>query len=338
LLTTATHDHKRGEDLRARLAVLTEFAGEWQAAVGEWRELNRPVREQDGAAISAADELMLYQMIVGAWPPMLGIENRAGCDDLAHRLAGWLEKAQREAKLATSWTNPNGAYENASQRFLQALFRPEHGFLRRAAAFADGIAGAGALNGLAQTVLKLTAPGVPDFFQGSEFWDFSLVDPDNRRPVDFAARIAALNDRPELPALASVWRNGHVKQATIAQVLAARAAAPAIFQQGAYLPVATSGTHADKVVAFLRRAADQCLLVVVPRTASRLLADGLTIPAAAWADTRLALPAAAVGAHATEVLCGRSLVLANDHLQMAELLSPFPIAVLRFDTPVSPPQ
>ncbi|HKU99644.1 MAG TPA: malto-oligosyltrehalose synthase, partial [Vineibacter sp.] len=189
MLATATHDHKRGEDVRARLAVLSEIPQAWADAVHGWIAMNAFLRTQlaDGDAPDAADAFMLYQMAVGAWPPGLHVDDTAGITVFAERLADWQQKAQREAKRRTSWRAPNQAYEDASRRFLmQALAHPPsrqslHGFVSR-------IEAAGALNGLVQTLLRVTAPGVPDLYQGTELWDFSLVDPDNRRPVDFDAR------------------------------------------------------------------------------------------------------------------------------------------------------
>ena len=157
----------------------------------------------EGERPDPADRIMLYQMIVGAWPPHLDPSDEAGCRAFAERLAVWQQKALREAKLRTDWTSPNETYETTAANFLFDLFAPNGGFLPVAQSFIDTIAPAGAVNGLAQAMLKMTVPGMPDFFQGTEFWDFSLVDPDNRRPVDYAARRGR-------PAANATWRNvGH---------------------------------------------------------------------------------------------------------------------------------
>ena len=194
LLATATHDHKRGEDTRARLAVLSE------RAIGTPSRSNcgapSPARcAVDDQVPSAGDELILYQALLGSWPLDLHDGDQAGFADYAKRIWQWQQKALREAKLQSSWSAPNEAYENAAQALhSNDLLTGEDGELLRAALAktVNSIAAAGALNGLAQTLLRMTVPGVPDLYQGNEFWDFSLVDPDNRRPVDYAAREQAL--------------------------------------------------------------------------------------------------------------------------------------------------
>jgi (1->4)-alpha-D-glucan 1-alpha-D-glucosylmutase len=253
LLATATHDHKRGEDVRARLAVLSEMPQEWSARVREWIERSKPLQRDDLPI--AADVALLLQTIVGAWPV-----------DGA-RLAAWQEKALREAKLNSDWSAPNERYEAAAREFaLRLVDRAE---TLGIAAFVESIAAAGAVNGLAQTLLKLTAPGVPDFYQGTEYWDLSLVDPDNRRAVDFARRRASLATNDPIAALGH-WRDGIVKQAVIARALALRRAMPSLFSHGSYEPVATLDA---RLIAFVRRHEDQAVLVIVPRLPLRLLAD-----------------------------------------------------------------
>ncbi len=236
LLATATHDHKRGEDVRARLAVISELPDEWQATVQRWLEANAAHRPAAGP--SHGDEAMLYQMIVGAWPLTLSPTDAVGCKDFAERLTGWQQKAIREAKLQGDWTGPDEAYESAARDLLFHLLTPGSNFAAEAASFVRRIARAGAVNGLAQTLLKLMSPGVPDFFQGTEFWDFSLVDPDNRRAVDFAARTRALAEAPAPGSVAGAWRDGRVKQAVIARALALRRAVPELFARGDYVPAA----------------------------------------------------------------------------------------------------
>ena len=267
--------------MRARLAVLSECAGDWQAAVRHWIEAHAALKRPGPVATqpmpSIADEVMLYQTIVGAWPMTLCAGDAAGVAAFAERLAAWQEKSLREAKLQTDWVAPNAAYEDAARGFLAALLAPGSRFLAEASMFVRRIAPAGAVNGLAQTLLKLTAPGVPDFFQGTEFWDLSLVDPDNRRPVDFAARAAALREGglgegalgegapgegasgegalgegASPVALAGAWRDGRVKQAVIARGLALRRRAPALFARGDYRPLEVRGRFASHAVAFLR--------------------------------------------------------------------------------------
>ncbi len=308
MLATATHDHKRGEDVRARLAALSELAEEWQAVVRRWMESNAPLKQPGSVATatmpSNGDEAMLYQMIVGAWPTALHADDAAGVAAFAERLAAWQRKALREAKLETDWVAPNAAYEDAAHGFLMALLAPASRFLKEAAAFAMRIGPAGAINGLAQTLLKLTSPGVPDFFQGTEFWDLSLVDPDNRRPVDFAPRAAALQAGESPAALARSWRDGRAKQAVIARTLALRQASPLLFARGDYRPVAVRGRFAEHLVAFLRTLDGAVLLTVVPRLPAGLLGRGdvITFPGSVWRDTELVLPDGIVLAGARDAL------------------------------------
>ncbi len=331
LLATATHDHKRGEDVRSRLAVLSEIPSEWEAAVRRWRALNQGHRSSAAAAISAGDEVMLYQMIIGAWPTDLDPTDRPQREEFATRLAGWLEKAIREAKLQTDWTMPNAAYETAAQEFLTAIFQPAGPFLADAAAFVSRIGPAGAVNGLAQALLKVTGPGVPDFFQGTEFWDFSLVDPDNRRPVDFASRMTAVRQAGDLMTLAATWRDGRVKQAMIARALQERGRAAAAFAHGSYDPVAVTGPQAEHVVAFLRSHGEQHYLVVVPRLPWHLCGEdnGIIIPPDRWDGTSLQLPDDIHPAGWEDVLTSARLDLQGSTLPVAAILKEFPTALLK---------
>ena len=335
LLATATHDHKRGEDTRARLAVLSEVPDEWQAAVIRWSRLNTAARrEVDGApAPDAADELMLYEMVVAAWPLHLSPDDATALETYRGRVSGWLEKALREAKRHSGWAVPNAAYEAAAQDLLAQCLDPSRaaGMGREMAAFANRIAPAGALNSLAQTVLRLTSPGVPDLYQGTEFWDFSLVDPDNRSPVDFEARAAALASGLPPAMLLSHWRDGRVKQAVIGRVLALRAQAPALFADGTYVPLRAEGPRADHLIAFARVHEGRAALVVVPRLSARLLsadATGLLPDAAGWAGTSLPLPRSLMDRKWTDTLSGISAnVSSGSRLDLAVVLGQCPVAV-----------
>jgi malto-oligosyltrehalose synthase len=288
MLATATHDHKRGEDVRARLAVVSELAPAWVDNVSRWIDASASLCSDGGPA--AADIAMLLQMIVGAWPLDLDIDDDAGRADFAERLAGWQEKALREAKLRSDWSNPDQAYENAARSFLTRLVAeaamPD--LLKEIFAFIQRIAAPGAVNSLAQLLLKLTAPGMPDLYQGTDDWDFSFVDPDNRRPVDFARREKTLASETVLSALKR-WRLVSPKTSVIARVLALRRLIPEVFAAGSYEPVAVEGPLADHVVAFLRRCDDDAVLSVAPRLPTSLLvaSDRLVLDAAAWQETTL---------------------------------------------------
>ncbi len=327
LLATATHDHKRGEDTRARLAVLSECAPWYVAQVEQWRSLAAPLRG-DACAPSAGDELILYQVLVGSWP--LDLDPGASLETYQQRLWQWQQKALREAKLQSSWSAPNEAYEQAVEAFLSRLLLTEAGRpLRTAiAAAAQAIAPAGALNGLAQTLLRMTVPGVPDLYQGAEFWDFSLVDPDNRRPVDFNARQQALNTPPGTDQLLIHWHDGRIKQALIAHVLGLRSAQPELFRHGSYTPLEVLGQHADRVVAFSREHQGKQLVVVVPRWSHALLENGVQplIPAQVWGDTRVKLPFAA-STQNWKGLFQTGAVTPNKELLISTALGEFPVNV-----------
>lgn len=327
LLATATHDHKRGEDTRARLAVLSECAPWYVAQVEQWRSLAAPLRD-DACAPSAGDELILYQVLVGSWP--LDLDPGASLETYQQRLWQWQQKALREAKLQSSWSAPNEAYEQAVEAFLSRLLLTEAGRpLRTAiAAAAQAIAPAGALNGLAQTLLRMTVPGVPDLYQGAEFWDFSLVDPDNRRPVDFNARQQALNTPPGTDQLLTHWHDGRIKQALIGQVLGVRSAQPELFRHGSYTPLEVLGQHVDRVVAFSREHQGKQLVVVVPRWSHALLENGVQplIPAQVWGDTRVKLPFAA-STQNWKGLFQTGAVTPDKELLISTALGEFPVNV-----------
>jgi (1->4)-alpha-D-glucan 1-alpha-D-glucosylmutase len=311
--------------VRARLAVISEIPDEWERAVRRWLELNAPHRkDRDGPMPSPGDEAMLYQMIVGAWPV-----DTTDVREYTDRLAEWQLKALREAKLATDWDAPNLDYEDAARSFLHAIMADTHGFAAEAAEFARRIGPAGAVNGLAQTLLKLTAPGVPDFYQGTEFWDQSLVDPDNRRPVDFARRIGSLEAGATPVALAAQWRDGRVKQAVIRRALLLRREVPDLFARGEYRPVEVTGARAEHVVAFLRSCADRHCLVVVPRLPVGLLGDedSVIFRDAAWQDTTLQLPKELEGIKLRDALGGDIGVLGRN-LPIGHILAAFPVALL----------
>ena len=325
MLATATHDHKRGEDVRARLAVLSEIPEEWARTVQHWFNLNAAHRRYgDGPMPSPADELMLYQMIVGAWP--LDVVD---LPDYTDRLAGWQLKALREAKLVTDWAAPNLEYEDAARSILYTIMTDDQ-FVAEAAAFARRIGPAGAVNGLTQTLLKLTVPGVPDFYQGSEFWDQSLVDPDNRRPVDFAPRIAALESDAAPVVLAAHWRDGRVKQAVIRRALALRHQAPELFARGEYRPLEVTGSLAEHVVAFVRSHGDTHCIVVAPRLIA-CHCEGRgddAIPTVIWQDTLLHLPADLRVRHMRDRLTDRQLPPLTHRVPLSAILTQFPIALL----------
>ncbi|SFU44886.1 malto-oligosyltrehalose synthase [Halomonas korlensis] len=329
LLATATHDHKRGEDVRARLAVISEQAQDiaermrrWRIEAAAWRQLL-----PSGPAPSPADELMLYQLLLGAWPPTLSADDDEGMEGFEQRLGQWQVKALREAKLRSHWLWPDEAYESACQAYLQRLLG-DPTWRAELAEAARRLDVPGAINGLVQVVLRMTVPGVPDLYQGCDYWDYSLVDPDNRREVDYAVRSATLQaDEAPVDALAH-WQDGQVKQAVLVRLMALRQAQPRLFEAGDYQPLVIDGARATQVVAFVRRHGDQAVLVVVPRLVSRWLAGAPhpVIPPACWENTRIHLTPALQGQW-REVLTDVSLSLAEEALSPAELLADFPVGV-----------
>ena len=347
MLTTATHDHKRGEGVRTRLAVLSEMPERWIEVVNEWRALNQTRLAQiDGASVPPADvEIMLYEMLAGAWPAgMPGEESHAQeLQAFIERIVAWQEKAQREAKLRTDWFVPDADYEAASRNFVTGSCAPDTPFVKQMYGFVQQIAAVGAINSLSQAALRSTLPGVPDLYQGTEYWDLSLVDPDNRRPVDYAARArsldawnAATDKTALLQDLIGHWHDGEVKQALIASLLQFRRDYPAVFVEGDYQPLVIKGSREQHALAFVRQHADQVLIVVVARWPWQL-AGALPTPAIhpdAWADTRLDL-SGKLNAHDLllgqlswrDVITGRDIAGGNE-LHLGEIMQPLPLAVL----------
>ena len=323
MLATSTHDTKLGEDVRARLDVLSELVDEWGREVSGWMRLNRGSRTLvDGEpAPDRNDEYRFYQVLIGAWPP--GLATPVAPAPLVARLRDYMIKAIKEAKLHTSWVSANAAYDAATAAFVErALTGPVAGrFLAAFLPFAARVARHGMLNSLAQTALKLAAPGVPDVYQGAESWDLSLVDPDNRRAVDFEGRAAALEalageDRaglaPERDRTALVgrlladWPDGRVKLYLTACGLAARRRDPDLFLRGEYLPLAVEDAPGEPAVAFARRHEHRAIVVVAPRLVAGLSrADGgLPLGPEAWTIARVVVPPDLAGRTFRNLLTG----------------------------------
>ena len=284
MTATATHDTKRGEDARARIAALTEIAGEWTSTAAKWKVLNAPHLVTDGnrRAPSVTAEYMLYQTLLGAWP--IGGPD----DDFVERIKAYALKAAREGKEETSWLNPNEAYEAGLQNFIMRILDRSASaeFLDSLATLARRVALLGALNSLSQLTLKATLPGVPDFYQGTECWDLSLVDPDNRRPVDFAGRADALSalQTPDWEGLTQNWADGRLKLAWTAQLLKLRTELAEIFTHGDYRPLEVEGPHRDHVIAFARRRGRDAAIVAVARHFAPFSQAGRAWPSATSFD------------------------------------------------------
>jgi (1->4)-alpha-D-glucan 1-alpha-D-glucosylmutase len=349
LSALSTHDTKRGEDVRARLNVLSEIPGAWKDAVGEWRTLNRRLRVvvHGRPAPSRNEEYLLYQTIAGAWPFESDAETLSTFTD---RVADYMTKAMREAKLHTTWLSPDEEYEKAVERFVRAILdrRRPNPFLAAFEPFQARIAELGIYNSLAQQVIKITAPGVPDFYQGTELWDLTLVDPDNRRPVDYARRrqaLAAVGASTAADLLES-RRDGRVKLFVVHNALTARAAMRDAYDRGAYLPLAASGVRAECVFAFARVGvkprlqstreydpATDVAITCVPRLVASLTPAAAAPPLgrSVWGDTRIALPPGLAGRTLRNLFTGDRIRPEPDDISTvaaATVFERFPVAIL----------
>ena len=308
LLGTSTHDTKRGEDARARLYTLTEAPEQWGENLARWRQMNQThVRFlNDGTAPNAADTWMIYQALAGVWPATLSPDDRDGLQTLEARFLGFIEKALREAKQRTDWIDSNESYENVVMDYVRHLLSPDNTlFLHDFSETLQPFVRAGLMNSLSQTVIKLTAPGVPDIYQGSEALKFSLVEPDKRREPDFAALVQNLstanlrvfNDE-------QCWRDGRVKQYVTATLLRLRPHYPALFRYGDWLPLKVTGEREEHQIVYARVKDDEALIVAVPR-----LVFTVTGNEKLWVNTSVAIPEELVGKRYRDVFSGESRVL-----------------------------
>jgi (1->4)-alpha-D-glucan 1-alpha-D-glucosylmutase len=372
LLTTSTHDTKRSEDVRARINVLSEMPRDWERAIQRWQSMNRVKKvELEGAEVpDPQEEYLLYQTLIGTWLPQPMDEEahaqfvqRIGrymqtlisawplqpMDEEAHaqfvqRIERYMEKALKEAKLHTSWINPNEAYDQAVKQFVRAILSPDgdNRFLADFRRFQGRIAQAGMWNSLSQTLLKITSPGVPDFYQGTELWDFSLVDPDNRRPVDFRTRVTMLDElqQRESKDLTSLVRelvarrtDGRIKLYITYKALNFRRGHRDLFEQGAYQPLTVSGAKEDHVLAFARHLGNCWALVAVPRLVVNLSPSAKPpLGKRIWKETVLHLPEGAPNGW-QNVFTGEALTVPDNNttergLLAHEVFRRLPVALL----------
>jgi len=326
MTATATHDTKRGEDARARLAALSEIPDEWTSTVARWKVLNAPHLVADGTkrAPTAAREYMLYQTLLGAWP-MEGPD-----ETFVERIQAYALKAVREAKQETSWLNPRPAYEDGLETFIARILDRQCSseFMDSLSALARRLALLGALNSLSQLTLKATMPGVPDFYQGTEFWDLSLVDPDNRRPVDFVARTEALAalQMPDWDKLAQARDDGRLKLAWTAHLLKIRTELAEVFAQGDYQPLEVGEQHRDHIVAFARRRGRDAAIVVVARWFSPFTQSGRAWPSADAFNATIDMSGYAIEGDAD----------AGTEIRASALFTHVPAAVLKAKTLAAP--
>jgi len=324
LLATSTHDTKMGEDVRTRLMALSEIPERWDTALHRWSKLNHASKTVvgDRLAPDANEEYLLYQVLLGAWPL-----NDGEVDDVFRgRIKQYMRKALSESKAHTNWTNPDEAWLGACDKFIDAILDPKTStpFREDFLPFVRHLSFQGMKMSLVQTALKLTCPGVPDFYQGTELWDFSLVDPDNRRPVDYARREECLQnlDQPSPRELFESWQDGRIKLRLIRTLLRHRCNHPLLFSQGSYIALKMTGPHARRFIAFLRRDGAEQLLVVALR---RMDEAGVTELREICSGTSLSIPEAP--AHWLDLMTGRIVTMRSWELPANELLNTLPISI-----------
>ena len=336
MLATSTHDTKRGEDARARLAVLSEMPEQWAKQVRLWSHILRARRGDIEATAPPErnDEYFFFQMLAGSWPvEALASENinEALLGDYSERVKHAMRKYMREAKVHSTWAAPNIEYEEAVLAFTDGALdvRESQAFLSVFLPFQRKLARLGVENSLVQTVLKLTAPGVPDIYQGSELWDLSLVDPDNRRPVDYERRMQLLADldakNPSVRELMDGWHDGAVKLFITSRILQFRAEEPALFERGVYEPIVSSGPKSECVCGFARIAGERALVVIAARFPARRETD------TEWRRTTLAIPPQLASSTFRNVFTGARLTASDIELALDLVLDALPVAVLIAD-------
>ena len=331
LLATSTHDTKRSEDVRARIAAITELPDAWRRSLQRWRTANRRHKRNvnETEAPDANEEYLLYQILLGTWPVQVsGEPETIAPEGYVERIRTYMAKALHEAKLHSSWIQPNTLWDDAMHTFVANILESsaKNKFLPIFLPMARDVAQLGAINSLSQTLLKLTSPGVPDIYQGTEIWDDSLVDPDNRRPVDYKKRREMLESldgaRPE--ELLQNWPDGRIKMFLIQRLLQFRRSHAELFQRGDYLPLHVSGMFAGHCVAFARKLETQWIVVLAPRLSSRI---GFPPIGERWQDTAVELPESIGLAPARDLFTGCSMA-SDRHIKLADAISILPFAAI----------
>jgi (1->4)-alpha-D-glucan 1-alpha-D-glucosylmutase len=335
---SSTHDTKRSEDTRARIGALSEIPEAWEQAIKRWCQLNSSARKkiEDSEVPDPNEEYLLYQTLVGIWPAAR--IDAAQREELTQRIQQYMDKAVKEAKVHTSWINANEEHDRALREFLVTILAEGTEFVADLASFQAGIARAGMLNSLSQTILKIAAPGVPDFYQGSELWALNLVDPDNRRPVDYARRCAMLTKIREAARrdplattrhLLEDMSNGAIKMYLIHRAMEFRRENPALFMRGDYIPLNVTGPRANHVVAFARAHNAKRVIAVCGRFFMQLPeAPPLPVDPIAWADTFIKLEPGS-SSLMTDLITGRSISIVGGRLALSEAFAQMPVAMLR---------
>src|SRR5438874_2013161 len=332
LLATSTHDTKRSEDVRARIVAISEIPELWRRSLQRWRVSNRRWKRtiNDVEAPDANEEYLLYQTLLGTWPMQPnGEPETTATPDYTERIQAYMAKALHEAKLNTSWIQPNEEWDTAMHDFVAKILdpSPRNKFIPVFIPVAKEIALLGAVNSLAQLLLKLTSPGVPDIYQGNEIWDYSLVDPDNRRPVDYKRRREMLKSLGTSNAddLVRDWADGRIKMFLTQRVSQFRRKHTELFQYGEYLPLTPSGTFAECCVSFAREREDQWIIVIAPRLSSHV---GFPPIGESWKDTIVELPETLPLAHAHDLFTCRPIPVQGRRVKLADAMSTLPFAVI----------
>ncbi|MDH4185899.1 MAG: malto-oligosyltrehalose synthase [Nitrospira sp.] len=347
LSSTATHDTKRSEDVRARLNVLSEMPKRWKDHVARWQKLNRHFKVKVGEETVPGrnEEYLLYQTLLGVWP--LEAMNDDAYARFTGRIQAYMNKAAKEAKEHTSWVSPDGEFEEALRLFVDRILArvPSNAFLEDFLPLQEEVARYGLYNSLSQVLVKMAAPGVPDFYQGTELWDFSLVDPDNRRPVDFDERARQLVHMRKASATASgrmtlirelfaQRTDGRIKLFLVAEGLRYRRDHRALFQAGVYIPLTAQGVHSEHLFAFARSFGEESIVTVVPRLLTRVIPDVSVPPIGAevWGDLWLTMPSCPVGTSFRNIFTGAVLSTVTragrQTLPVGEILLHSPVAWL----------
>lgn len=332
LLATSTHDTKRSEDVRARMVAISEIPELWRRSLQRWGTANHRWKRivNDLEAPDANEEYLLYQTLLGTWPMQAnGEPEPVPAPDYIERIQAYMAKALKEAKLNTSWIQPNEEWDAAMHDFVAKILdsSPRNKFLPIFLPAAKEIIRLGAINSLTQTLLKLTSPGVPDIYQGTEIWDYSLVDPDNRRPVDYDLRRQMLKSLSSASPgeLMQTWPDGRIKLFLTKHLLQLRRGHADLFERGEYQPLHTSGTFAESCVSFVRRLDDNWIAVIAPRLSSRI---GFPPIGELWKDTAIEVPATLVLDKAHDLFTCRPVSVRDRQVKLAKALAVLPFAVV----------
>lgn len=345
LIATSTHDSKRSEDVRARINVLSEIPGEWRESVIRWSRINKRKKPViDGVPVpDRSEEYLLYQTLAGAWPA--GEMNEPEYGILKQRIKDYMLKAMREAKVNTSWINPNAIYEDSVAVFIDSLLTnlPDNEFLKDFNPFQKRVSYFGMLNSLSQTLLKATSPGVPDFYQGTEIWDYSLVDPDNRRPVDYDRRKNMLDElcrdekeKGQLSLASELIQNmddGRIKLYVTYKTLNNRRENRELFERGEYLSLETTGEKADNICAFARRLNNNRIIVLAPRFPTKISPGPHVAPAAwKWGNSCVIVPYADEGVRYRNIFTGEIFEVEKfsgaNAIRLSDVFGSFPLALM----------